>query len=152
MKIYIPNLSAISENFEREIVGFSQEMGEPKIFFGKKGWAYRFYWIPLRWGIAEEGKKHKWRTFLKQVWMKGLSFLGSIIFIPYVSVTGWWHLCALWDSGCKHLNLVGDIKVVCLVTSKKHWNYWSQYLYIHKTCYVNSLFDILWNFYFMKNL
>ena len=37
MKIYIPNLSAISENFEGEIVGFSQKMGETQNIFWKKG-------------------------------------------------------------------------------------------------------------------
>ena len=38
MKIYIPNLSAISENFEEEIVGFSQKMGKnPKYFWKKDG-------------------------------------------------------------------------------------------------------------------
>ena len=119
MKIYIFNLSAISENFEGEIGGFSQKMGETQNMFGKKRVGLiDFYWIPVRWGIAEEGKKHKWWTFLNQGMDERVEFLGSIIFIFYVSVTGWRHLCALWDSGCKHLNLGGDIKVVCLVTSK----------------------------------
>ena len=36
MKIYILNLSAISENFEGEIVGFSQKMGEAQNILGKK--------------------------------------------------------------------------------------------------------------------
>ena len=36
MKIYIPNLSAISENFEGEIVGFSQKMGEAQNILGKR--------------------------------------------------------------------------------------------------------------------
>ena len=49
--------------FEGEIGGFSQKWGKPKTFFWKKGLGlYIFYCIPVRWGIAEEGKKHKWRN------------------------------------------------------------------------------------------
>ena len=118
MKIYIPNLSAISENFEGEIVGFSQKMGETQNIL-EKGWAYRFYWRPVSWGRAEEGKKQKWRTFLNQGMDERVEFLGSIIFISYVSVTGWRHLFALWDLGGKQPNLGEDIKVVCFVWRAK---------------------------------
>ena len=69
-----------------------------------------------------------------------VEFLGFIIFIPYVSVTGWRHLCALWDSGCKHLNLVGDIKVVCVVTSKNIESIdLSIYIYTKHVMWIHSL-------------
>ena len=54
--IFFLNLSAISEHFDGEIGGFSQKWGKPKIFFGKKVGLIGFYWIPVRWMIAEEGK------------------------------------------------------------------------------------------------
>ena len=95
-------------------------MGETQnIFLDKRVGFIYFYCIPVRWGIAEEGKKHKWRTFLNQGMDERVEFLGSIIFIPYVSVTGWRHLFALWDLGGKHPNLGGDIKVVCFVWRAK---------------------------------
>ena len=46
---FFSNLSAISENFEGEIGGFSQKMREiQNIFEKKKVGLIGFYWIPVR--------------------------------------------------------------------------------------------------------
>ena len=88
----------------------------------------------------KQRKKQKWRTFLNQGMDERVEFLGSIIFISYVPVTGWRHLFALWDLGGKQPNLGEDIKVVCFVWRAKTFKLLiSGFIYTKHVMWIHSL-------------